>query len=606
MTNLLNLIVFFSLIAIELPAAMNDRCHSILGSAEANLSSEKKLKAFFDKAWALQMKNAPEWASDLGYKEYFTEISDISLSAIQNRQSETRCHLAELKTIPRKKLSAKLQVDYDLYLDGLEQAVASEKFEGYLFQTDQMGSCFTEPVDVLSDMPKANVQHVENMLARLSKYPQKLDQCLALLTIGLNKGLTPPQVVLQGVPRQFDSLIQKNPRDSSYFKPFLDLNSVADSSADKNVQLQKRAETLLVEQIYPRLQKIRDFLVKEYIPQARASIAVTSLPLGDDRYKWAIRHSTTTTMTANEIHQLGLQEVQRIETRMEEVKNRYGFKGSLTEFNQFLRTDKKFFYTDANDLLIGFRDIAKRIDPELPRLFKVLPRLSYGVRAMAEFKGPTSPAAYYFPGSPENGRAGFFEANTTHISARPKWGMEALTLHEAVPGHHLQIALSQEITGLPLFRKHGHYTAFVEGWGLYAESLGAELGLYRDLLAQYGQLSFEIWRAIRLVVDTGMHSQQWSRDKAIEYFKTHSALTEKDIVAEVDRYIVWPGQALGYKIGQIKIRELRNLAERELKGEFDIREFHQQVLEDGAVPLNLLESKIISWVAKIKAKRKAT
>ncbi|HET9212856.1 MAG TPA: DUF885 domain-containing protein, partial [Thermoanaerobaculia bacterium] len=312
------------------------------------------------------------------------------------------------------------------------------------------------------------------------------------------------------------------------------------------------------------------------------------------------RVSTTTTLTPEQIHQIGLAEVKRIRKEMDALIASTGFKGSFEDFCKFLRTDPRFFYDKPEDLLMGYRDIAKRIDPELIRLFGRLPRLPYGVIPVPSYSEKSQTTAYYEDGSLAAGRPGEFYANTYDLKSRPKWEMEALTAHEAVPGHHLQLSLAQELEGVPEWRKHDDYTAFVEGWGLYAESLGEEIGLYKDPYSRFGQLTYEMWRAIRLVVDTGMHTMGWTRQQAIDYFKANSAKAEHDIEVEVDRYIVWPAQALAYKIGELKLKELRAYAQKELGPGFDVRAFHDHVLGNGAVPLDLLEKNVRAWVAEAK------
>ena len=322
------------------------------------------------------------------------------------------------------------------------------------------------------------------------------------------------------------------------------------------------------------------------------------MPEGVDWYLERVRRETTTSLTPHEIHQLGLSEVKRIRGEMEKVLARVGFKGTLADFATFLRTDARFYFTDARELVREYRDIAKRIDPELTRLFGKLPRLPYGVVEIPAFSAPSQTTAYYRQGSPEAHRPGSYFVNTYKLDTRPKWEMEALTLHESVPGHHLQIAISQELTSVPEFRKTSRYVAFVEGWGLYAESLGPDLGMYQDPYSQFGQLTYEMWRAIRLVVDTGMHALGWSRDQAIDYFRQNSAKTEHDIVVEIDRYIVMPGQALAYKIGELKLKELRALASKELGAKFDVRTFHDAVLGSGALPLDVLEENVRAFIAQ--------
>jgi len=341
--------------------------------------------------------------------------------------------------------------------------------------------------------------------------------------------------------------------------------------------------------------------VDRYLPAARESISISDLPGGKDWYAYQVRRYTTTSLSARQIHDLGLAEVKRIRGEMDRVIAHLGFKGSYTNFTFFLRTNQQFYFTDGQELLAAYRDIAKRADPELARLFGKLPRLPYGVVAVPGHAEKSQTTAYYLPGSPPVGRPGYFYANTYDLASRPKWEMEPLTLHEAVPGHHLQLALAQEMENVPEFRKHSSYTAFVEGWALYAESLGGEMGFYKDPYARFGRLTYEIWRAIRLVVDTGIHSLGWSRQQAIDYFQANAGKPLHDIIVEVDRYIVWPGQALAYKIGELKIKELRAYAARELGSGFDLRTFHDRILGQGALPLDILETQLKVWVASQKA-----
>jgi len=330
------------------------------------------------------------------------------------------------------------------------------------------------------------------------------------------------------------------------------------------------------------------------------------VPQGREWYAYRVRFETTTDMAPDAIHELGLSEVKRIRGEMERIKAQTGFTGTLEEFFTFLRSDPRFYYNTREELLVAYRDIAKRIDPELTRVFGRIPRLPYGVIPIPEYSEKTNTTAYYSPGSPESNRPGYYFVNLYDLKSRPKWEMEALSLHEAVPGHHFQIALAQELDELPQFRRNGSFTAFVEGWGLYAESLGPELGMYSDPYSKFGQLTYEMWRAVRLVVDTGMHAKGWTRQQAIDYFVANSSKPLHDIEVEIDRYLVWPGQALAYKLGELKIKELRAHAQRELGDAFDLRAFHDQLLGAGPLPLSVLETRMKEWVAKQKGGRKAT
>ena len=390
------------------------------------------------------------------------------------------------------------------------------------------------------------------------------------------------------------ALIVDEPLKSPMLKAF---DKFPDSvSEEDRERLVSEATRIYTEEIKPVLAELHAFLVDEYVPGCRDSIAASVLPDGEAWYAYNVKQRTTTDLTPQEIHQIGVSEVARIRGLMDGIIDEVGFEGSFSEFTEFLRTDPQFFFTEAEDLLAAYRDIAKRADIKLVEQFGHLPRLPYGVVPIPDYMAKSQTTAYYSPGSLKAGRAGKYYANTYALDTRPKWEMEALTLHEAMPGHHLQIAIAQELEDLPRFRRFGGYTAFSEGWGLYAESLGEDMGFYQDPYSKFGQLTYEIWRAVRLVVDTGMHSMGWSRQRAIDFFVDNSAKSEHDIVVEIDRYIVWPGQALAYKIGELKIKELRAYATEQLGEKFDVRAFHDQVLGNGALPLSVLDQHIREWV----------
>jgi uncharacterized protein (DUF885 family) len=399
---------------------------------------------------------------------------------------------------------------------------------------------------------------------------------------------------MRDVPKQVADLIPADPLASALLQPFREFPS-AFSEAERT-RLTDQAKKIYTSALAPAFQKLHDYVAATYVPACRETIAATALPNGAAAYAFHVRWQTTTDLTPPQIHEIGLAEVKRIRTEMDKVIGSVNFKGSFHDFTEFLRTDARFYYDKPDDLVNGYRIIVKKIDPELAHEFGKLPRLPYGVCPIPDFKAPSQTTAYYQPGSPAAGRPGCYFVNTYNLHARPKWEMEALSLHEAVPGHHLQLSLGQEMENVPEFRKHVGYSAFVEGWALYGESLGEELGLYKDPYSKFGQLSYEMWRAVRLVVDTGMHSMRWTREQAIQFFKDNTGKTDQDITVEVDRYIVWPGQALAYKLGQLKIRELRTAAEKKLGANFNVRRFHDAVLEQGSVPLDVLEGHMLQWL----------
>ncbi len=551
--------------------------------------------------WDVALDAYPEVATMFGRPGYDHLWTDSSADALARRRALVPVAQRALASIDRRALSDTDRISCDLLQDQLDRQMESHAFPIDLLPLNQLAGLHQQSVRVLGLMPRQTVAQLENQLARLRALPVAIDQTLALLTAGLARGVTPPRIVLRDVPQQLLNQIPDDPLASPLLGGFKQLP--ASIPEEERVRLVAEATRIYREALVPAWRKLHGFLAERYIPGATEQIAATSRPDGAAWYAYEVRSMTTTSLTPDAIHDLGLAEVARIRAEMEAARKAAGFTGTLAEFFTYLRTDPKFFFTAKEDLLRAYRDISKRVDPELPRLFKTLPRLPYGVSAVPAFAEKSQTTAYYQPGSPQAGRAGVFFANTYALHTRPKWEMEALTLHEAVPGHHLQIALAQEIEGLPEFRRNSWgYTGFVEGWALYAESLGEEMGFYQDPYARFGQLTYEMWRAIRLVVDTGMHAKGWSRQRAIDYFLANAPKTENDVVVEIDRYISWPGQALGYKLGELKIKELRALATRELGAKLDLRQFHEEVLRHGAIPLTLLDSNLRAWVARTKAR----
>jgi uncharacterized protein (DUF885 family) len=561
-------------------------------------SESERLKRLFDLFWEFQMHASPEAATFVGYPGLNDRWSDLSPESIEFGRRINHVLEGALTSIDRAQLTPSEQVSYDLGLRRVREAIEGEPFHGEYLLINQVGGPQQGIPQLLSLMPARNVKDYEDIIARLRGVPRVIDQTLALLDRGLKEGITPPRVTLRDVPEQVESLLVDDPQKSPMLKAFQKFPAAV-SAADRE-RLTGEATAAFRDQVAPAFRKLRGYLANTYLPASRESIAMGDLPNGRAWYAYQARVSTTTNLTPEQIHQIGLAEVKRIRKEMDGLIAATGFKGSFEDFCKFLRTDPRFFYDKPEDLLMGYRDIAKRIDPELIKLFGRLPRLPYGVIPVPSYSEKSQTTAYYEDGSLAASRPGEFYANTYDLKSRPKWEMEALTAHEAVPGHHLQISLAQELEGVPEWRKHDNYTAFVEGWGLYAESLGEEIGLYKDPYSRFGQLTYEIWRAIRLVVDTGMHTKGWTRQQAIDYFKANSAKTEHDIEVEVDRYIVWPGQALAYKIGELKLKEMRAYAQQELGTRFDVRAFHDHVLGNGAVPLDLLEKNVRAWVAEAK------
>jgi uncharacterized protein (DUF885 family) len=573
------------------------RGKELLANKEARSDAER-LHRLLDISWEYNMKESPEFATYVGYPGQNNRWTDMSFEAIARRKETDKLELELIKSIDRAKLPEKDLITYDLYRRNAEFSVEGRQFPFELLQLNQMGGVHQNVAQVISSTTFRTTKDYEDLVARLNGVPALVDQTIALLEKGLEQKMTPPQVTLRDVPQQVLNLIVKDPAESPMLAPFKEMAALV-PAADQT-RLREAATDAFTKKVGPALQKLHDFLTAKYLPGARTTIGANRLPNGEKMYAFTTRQHTTTELTPAQIHQIGLGEVKRIRGEMDKVITGTGFKGDFHAFMKFLLTDPKFYYTDAESLLAGYRDISKQIDPKLVEFFGVIPRLPYGIKAVPAYAEKSQPGGYYEPGSLKAGRPGYFFANTYDLPSRPKWGMETLTLHEAVPGHHFQLAIAQEMEDLPEFRKHGGYNAFSEGWGLYAEFLGYEMGFFKDPYQNFGHLADEMLRAVRLVVDTGLHSMDWTREQAIKYFQDNSGTPPHDIEVEVDRYIVWPSQALSYKIGQLKIQELRAYAEKELGQKMDLRAFHDELLKNGALPMSVLETHIKDWVAKRK------
>jgi uncharacterized protein (DUF885 family) len=559
-----------------------------------SLGDAQRLERFFQLSYDLVMLEYPGFATGIGDPRGQDRLEDLSEEGIMRRQTAERNALALMESIERDALSEENRVNYDLLRDRLDADVRGQQFPGHYLQMNQMGGPQQDVASLLSMMPNSRAGDLENQIARIEALPVYLDQSIALMRKGLEAGVTPPAITLRDVPQQIRNQLVDDAAESPLLTGFIEIpDTVNPLQADT---LRKRAESVFSQQVVPAYERLLEFTVNEYLPGARKSIAMSDLPAGVEWYRHSVAVRTTTDLSPQEIHDIGLLEVKRIRAEMDEIIKSTGFEGSFEEFLHFLRTDPQFYHTSAADLMREYRDIAKRADPELTKVFGHLPRTPYGVIEVPSYAEQSTTTAYYQRGSLKAGRPGYYFANTYALETRPRWEMEALTLHEAVPGHHLQISIQQELENVPWFRQNPSYTAFIEGWGLYSESLGEEMGFYKDPYSKFGQLTYEMWRAIRLVVDTGMHYLGWSRQQAIDYFKANAGKSEHDIVVEIDRYIVWPGQALAYKIGELKIKELRAYAVEKLGEDFDIRAFHDEVLGKGAVPLKVLDSNIRAWV----------
>ena len=558
----------------------------------------KKLHDLFDAGWERSLREDPFFATYLGDPRYDDQLPDESMAAIDASNEADRRLLADVEAIPSASLTPGDQLNRELFLRMYSDAIAGHEWGTQYFPLNHMDGI--QNLDQTTQLlPFATVKDYENWLARLGKFSTLMDQDIALMRAGIAKKMVQPRAIMERVPPQIATQLVDDPTASPYYAPF---KTMPDSiPAAEQTRLRAAASKAISTVIVPAYRRFDEFFRKEYLPASRDTVGVRDLPGGEVWYQRRIRWFTTTDLTADQIHELGLSEVARIRGEMQKVIDKVGFKGDLPAFIQYLRTDPRFRYTDPKQLLQHYLAMSKKIDPLLTQYFGRLPRIPYGVRPIPDNTAAENTTAYYQPPSIDGRRPGYYYVNLYKPEERPIYEIPVLSVHEAVPGHHLQIALAQELGELPKFRRDYELTAFTEGWGLYSESLGEEMGLYADPYDKFGQLTYEMWRAVRLVVDTGMHHKGWTRQQAIDYFKANAAKTELDITNEIDRYIAWPGQALAYKIGELKIKELRARATKDLGEKFDIRAFHDVVLGSGAVPLDVLDRNVANWQKQVAA-----
>lgn len=572
---------------------------SCAGSVQAT-DAGAELQQLFDDHWEWTLREAPTFASHLGDLRYNHQWPDASLPAIERRHQDDKAFLERARKIDAAQLTPADRLNRELFIYKLEREVDEFAFGGYLMPMNQMGGIQDEN-STADALTFTELKHFDDWLARLQGLPTYIEQTIGLMREGMRRGVLPPKHVMRRSLDQVRKQFVDDAEKSLYFKPFLKFPDAI--TPDDRERIASGARTVISEEIVPAYRKLLEFLEKEYVPACYEEIGAWRMTDGDAYYTARAKHYTTTNLTPNEIHEIGLAEVKRIRAEMDAILRELKFEGTFAEFAEKLRTDPQFYFESPAELLAAYRDLCKRIDPELPKLFRKLPRTPYDIQPVPDNMAPDVTTAYYRPPAADGTRPGTYFVNLYQPESRPKYEMEALSLHEAMPGHHLQIALASELTDVPKFRRFGGFTAYVEGWGLYSEGLGTDLGLYKDPYTRFGRLTYEIWRAIRLVVDTGMHHKHWTRQQAIDFFLTNAAKAELDIVNEVDRYIAWPGQALAYKVGELKILELRARAEKQLGDKFDVREFHDVILHQGAVPLNVLEQIVDAWLAEKKSPR---
>jgi uncharacterized protein (DUF885 family) len=557
---------------------------------EAGGTAAERLHRLFDLAWAQRLADAPELATFFGIDGYGDRWSDLSPEAVAARRQRAGTPLEVLRTIDRDELSEADRLSWDVFEHQARDDAEAARFPNeHLMAVGPLGHPASEVASTVAAMPMSSAPHRDDVLARLRAVPALLEQATALLEEGLALGVTAPAVTLRDVPASVRAHLTAG--DDHRASPLLaGVRDRIGAPAPDDDDLLAEAAAIVGEQVEPALRRHLEHLESAYLPAARTTTAMGDLPDGAAWYAERARTHTSTGMTVAEIHELGRSEVARVGAEMDEVMAATGFEGDRRAFAELLRTDPRFRFDSPEALLVAYRDIAKRVDLHVARLFRTMPSLPFAVVPVPAESAPTSPVAYYQPGSLDQGRAGQFFANTSLLESRLSWNMESICIHEAVPGHHFQIALAQELEGLPAFRANGLFTAYVEGWGLYCERLGPELGLYTDPYQRYGALDAEMLRSVRLVVDTGLHALGWSRQEAIDYFLQESVTTEAEVVVEVDRYLSMPGQALAYKVGERRLQALRAAAAQALGEGFDVRDFHDEVLRHGALPLDLLSS----------------
>lgn len=572
---------------------------AVAATAEAESSKLNKLvDEYFEKLLELN----PVFATAIGDERYNDRFpNDIGTQWLADSLALEQHYLQKANELNLAKLDEPSRLIFDVFKYNRQLNIDGAVFRDELLPVSQF---FSRPVEFgrlgsgQSVQPFAKLKDYEDFLKRIDGFAVWADQAIANMKVGVDSGIVQPRPLVEKSLPQLASFIVDDPKKSLLFKPLE--NFPKDVPEADRKRLTDAYTKAIREVAVPAYKRLHDYMKNEYLPKARSTVGLSALPQGDKWYAYKARVGTTTDLTPDQIHDIGLKEMARIHAEMERIKNQVGFKGTLQEFMKQMRTDPQFVHKKPEDLVNGYTALKDRVTAALPKLFDLQPKMPFEVRAVEPFREKSEATGSYQPGLPDGSRPGVFYANTYDLPSRPSFMMETIFLHEALPGHHMQIAIQYELENLPKFMRYGQDTAYVEGWGLYAESLGKELGMYQDPYQYFGSLTAEAWRAARLVVDTGMHAKGWTREQSIEYMSANTAIGETDIVAEVERYIAIPGQALAYKIGQLKIRELRTRAEQKLGGKFNIREFHTQILKDGSLPLAVLDAKIDRWIASKK------
>jgi len=526
-----------------------------------------------------------------------TSLPDMSAATLAAQAKQRQQWLDKLQQIDSSALTEQQQINYAILSYSLEDALSEYQYGAHMMPLTSESGFHSALAFMVSGTEFKTKQDYLDYLAKLKTVPAYMQQQTEWMKQGLATGMTQPKAVLAGFEQSILAFISKTPEQNVFYRPFHQKPEFIDIESWQ--ALQSEAQQVVTLQLNPAYQQFYQFMVEQYLPGARDSIAASDWPKGREYYQNRLEHYTTLKLTPEQVHQIGLNEVARIRAEMQAIITKVGFKGSFAEFIQFLRTDPQFYAKTPTDLLKEASFIAKKIDAELPKYFRTLPRTPYGVAPVPAEIAPKYTTGRY-AGTNRDDRAGFYWVNTYALDRRPLYEMEALTLHEAVPGHHLQISLAREQSSLPEYRRNFYTSAFGEGWGLYAEYLGIEMGFYQDPYSDFGRLTYEMWRAARLVVDTGMHTMGWSRQQAIDFLASNTALSMHNVTTEIDRYISWPAQALSYKLGELTIKKLRKEAQQQLGQDFDLREFHDVVLRNGSVPLSILEQQVASYIQREK------
>jgi uncharacterized protein (DUF885 family) len=558
-------------------------------------SRRHQLLALFDEEWQYELRSNPEWATMLGDRRYNDRLSDNSPEFFRADIDQKRKFLARFQSVDPAGFSHQDALSRELMIRQLQQEIEGAQFKNWEMPVNQMGGLHLELPDLVALTPFNTVADYDNYLARLHLIPHAFEQLTANMRQGLRDGLMPPRYLLEKVAAEADDIAGKAGESSPFAKSVKDFPSSVPASEQKRIRDAVLAS--IADQVVPSYQRFAAFVRNEYAPHGRSEPGVWSLPDGAARYRFAIRRITTTDMTSEAIHALGLKQIDEIEAEMLTDAHKMGFK-DLASLNDHIKNDRSFYATSGQQVLDLYTNYARGVEPELPKLFGRLPKSKLTVIPMEASRSKNAVPADYTDGAADGSRPGHINVNEYDPEHRLTLNIEAIAYHEGIPGHHLQLSLAQEMENLPEFRRHAGYTAFVEGWALYAERLGKEVGHYQDPYSDYGRLENEMWRAIRLVIDTGVHEKHWSRDQMVAYFHRYTAMDEPNIQSEVDRYIAWPGQALAYKLGQLEILKLRDEARQKLGDKFDIRAFHDEVLGNGALPLDVLDSEVSSWIGQ--------